>query len=52
MANNMIIVGAECKDCKHFKNSNNNNKVICLARNKTYYYGQCVPCDDKEKIKK
>lgn len=51
MANNMIIVGAECKDCKHFKD-NNNNKVTCLARNKTYYYGACIPCDDKEKVNK
>lgn len=43
----MIIVGAECKGCKYFVDSNN-NKVKCEARNKIYYYGQCIPCEDRE----
>ena len=26
-------------------------KVICTYKNKTYYYGQCIPCDNKGKRK-
>lgn len=46
---NMIIVGDDCKGCKYFKD-NNNNKVTCEARNKTYYYGQYVPCENREEM--
>ena len=46
----VIIVGAECEGCKYFK-VKDRNKVICEARDKTYYYGQCIQCDDKERIK-
>ena len=46
--NNMIIAGTDCKKCDFFKEKDN-DKIICLARNKTYFYGQYVPCDDKKK---
>ena len=46
----MIIVGTDCEGCKYFVD-NKNNKVTCNARNKQYYYGQCIMCDDKEDYK-
>lgn len=45
----MIIVGTDCEECKYYDGNIINNMVICEARNKKYYYGQCIPCDDKEK---
>lgn len=47
--NEMIIVGDDCDDCKYFeKDSSNNNRIMCKARKRKYYYGQCIPCEDKE----
>ena len=47
----MILAGTDCEDCKYFRD-NKNNKIICEARNKEYYYGQCIAaCDDKEVVK-
>lgn len=50
MANEtMIIVGADCKGCIYLEDDKSNkNKVICKFRNKKYYYGACIPCEDKE----
>ena len=49
----MIIVGADCKDCKYLEYLlEDNNRVMCQARNKKYYYGQCIPCEDKEEVEK
>lgn len=45
--NEMIIVGADCVGCKYYKDKDN-HKITCKARNKDYYYGQCIPCEDKE----
>lgn len=44
---NMILAGTDCQDCRYFKD-NNNNKITCSARNKQYYYGQYIHCDNKE----
>ncbi len=52
---NMIIAGEECKDCIHGVVDEESKKVIktyCRLRDKTYYYGQCIACEDKEKKKK
>lgn len=49
---NMIITN-ECEKCKHGIIDDRNKaivKVYCNARDKTYYYGQCIPCEDKEVI--
>lgn len=46
---NMIITGAECKDCIHYAKAST-VKIKCLARDREYYYGQCIPCEDKEKF--
>lgn len=43
----MIIVGDDCTNCK-FYSSPNNHTVICKARNKKYFYGQSIPCVDKQ----
>lgn len=46
------IMGKYCEDCKYCTIDESNKawiKVHCGARNKTYHYGQCIPCDDKEK---
>ena len=45
----MIICG---KDCADFNNSNKAViKIHCSARDKDYYYGQSIQCEDKEKKK-
>ena len=47
-----MITTDECENCK-FSVITDEDKakvmVYCKARGKTYYYGQCVPCDEKEK---
>lgn len=46
--NEMIIAGADCKGCMFLEdNTESTNKITCKAKNKKYYYGQCIPCDDK-----
>ena len=49
--NEMIIAGTDCKGCKYLEDSESNNKITCKIRGKQYYYGQCIPCEDKEKEK-
>lgn len=46
----IILAGTDCEDCVYFKD-NKNNKITCEARNKEYYYGQCIACDDKKVVK-
>lgn len=49
----MIICGKDCEDCKFgtiLDEDKARVKVYCQTREKTYYYGQCIPCDDKQKI--
>lgn len=43
---NMIIIGKDCEDCKFA--TFDGNKVYCEQREKKYYYGQCIPCEEKE----
>lgn len=45
----IIIAGADCEGCIYLVDtSETNHKIICTARDKKYYYGQCIPCDSKE----
>lgn len=47
-----MINTSECEKCKYGTIDDTNKaklKVYCAARDKTYYYGQSIPCDDKEK---
>ena len=50
MAN--MIITSECKQCIHSTIDETNKarvKVYCKIKDKTYYWGQCIPCDFKEK---
>ena len=50
MATQKVICTSECPECIHCTLDNSKkSKVLvqCGARNKTYIYGQNVPCDDK-----
>lgn len=50
----MIICGKDCEDCMYgvFDESNKARvRIYCQPREKWYYYGQCIPCDQKQKIK-
>lgn len=45
----MIIAGADCEGCVYLVDTTDaNHKIICRARDRQYYYGQCIPCDDKK----
>lgn len=48
---NMILT-SECEGCGYGIINDENPaeiKVFCKDRNKEYYYGQCIPCDNKTK---
>ncbi|MCM1254084.1 MAG: hypothetical protein NC321_14795 [Clostridium sp.] len=50
---NMIIT-SECEQCIHSVIDESDKarvKVYCNVKEKTYYWGQCIPCDNKEKRK-
>lgn len=50
---NMILT-SECEKCIYGEIDETNKariKVHCKYRNREYYYGQCIPCEDKEKRK-
>ena len=43
------ICTSECVHCKYGTLNNSNKakvKIYCNIRNKEYYYGQIMPCDD------
>lgn len=49
MAN--MILTSECEQCIHSIISEENKakvKVYCSSKDKTYYWGQCIPCDYRE----
>lgn len=49
-----MIITSECKECIHSIIDETNKarvKVYCKVKEKTYYWGQCIPCDYKEKKK-
>jgi hypothetical protein len=46
-----MIITAECEDCVYgelFK-VGKIEKVRCMYKEKEYFYGQCIPCDHKQK---
>lgn len=46
----MIIAGSECEGCVYLVDTADvNHKIICRARDKQYYYGQCILCNMKGK---
>lgn len=49
MAN--MIITSECEQCIHSTINEIDKahvKVYCNLKNKTYYWGQCIPCEYKE----
>ena len=49
-----MIITSECEKCIHSiinEESKARVKVYCSVKDKTYYYGQCIPCEYKEKRK-
>lgn len=49
-----MIITSECEQCIHSTINEENRArvtVYCKVKDKTYYWGQCIPCDYKE-IKK
>lgn len=49
-----MILTSECENCKYGTVDDSNKakvKVYCSIKEKSYYYGQCIPCDNKTSIK-
>ncbi len=49
-----MIITSECEKCIHSSLDESNKaklKIYCQIKDKTYYWGQCIPCGYKE-IKK
>ena len=45
-----MIITSECLDCEHgFVCEDNNQKVHCSLKNKDYFFGQRIPCEDKKR---
>lgn len=47
-----MIITSECEKCIHstvYEKDKANIKVHCKVKNKTYYWGQCIFCEDKIK---
>lgn len=51
----MIICGKDCMDCTHFTSIDDENpgriKVYCDCSDKWRWWGQCIPCENKNKRK-
>lgn len=48
----IIIAGKDCEDCRYsdiVDESKSEVYIFCGIKNKRYFYGQCIPCDLKEK---
>lgn len=43
----MLVAGRDCDGCVHAEIKERGD-VFCHLRNKKYFYGQYVPCEDKE----
>ncbi len=49
-----MITTDECEKCRYgaiIEESKARIKVYCSVRDKYYWYGQCIPCEQKEKKK-
>lgn len=45
-----MITTSECIDCEHGSVcEDNKQKVHCSYKNKDYFFGQRIPCEDKTK---
>lgn len=44
-----MIITSECEDCIYGSVDERNKarvKVLCSLKDKEYYFGQCIPCDN------
>lgn len=44
-----MIISSDCEVCQNGILEEENDKplkVYCCKRDKSYYFGQCIPCDD------
>lgn len=51
MSDYKMIITSECEECRYGLIDDSNKArvmVQCLYRDKKYFYGQCIPCDDKK----
>lgn len=49
-----MIITSECENCIYSTVDYSEKAkvmVYCRYKDKTYYWGQCVPCDYKETVK-
>lgn len=49
----ILIAGRDCDNCIYcsiIEETRSRIFVECDVRGKRYYYGQCVPCEDKREI--
>lgn len=47
-----MILTSECEECDNGIIDDSNKakiKVFCKDKDKEYYYGQCIPCENKTK---
>lgn len=47
-----MIITSECEECIHSiidETDKTRVKVYCKVKDKTYYWGQCISCEYKEK---
>jgi hypothetical protein len=47
----MIIAGEDCDECRNSVINDEDKarvKVYCTIKEKSYYWGQCIPCELKE----
>lgn len=47
-----MILTSECESCRFGVIKDDNKarvKVLCTYKEKEYYYGQCIPCENKQK---
>lgn len=47
----MVVAGSDCEKCLYFMPCENRAKVKCEARDREYYFGQRIPCEDRKDIK-
>ena len=46
-----MIITSECEQCIHSTINDINKskvKIYCSVKDKTYYWGQCIPCEYRE----
>lgn len=50
-----MIITSECEQCIYSTINDEDKarvKIYCKVKDKTYYWGQCIPCDYKEEKNK